>query len=136
VPVDGTRVVAPGATTTYTLTATGPGGTATASVTVTVVPPVSITRFEGTTGNCQPINLSWICSGGTDARVTLSRSALGSPGIILVSDSPNLSGTYSDTAVAGANATYEYTLRVRNAAGQTASQSRTIGHVCYKLMAP
>jgi len=42
VPVDGTLVVSPSETTTYTVTATGPGGIATARVTVAVAGPPSV----------------------------------------------------------------------------------------------
>ena len=128
VAVDGTRGVAPGATTTYALTATGPGGTATASVTVTVVLPVSVQRFifsKSCTGpSTETVRLTWLCSGGSDARVTLSRRLSTSLfGVVLVSNSTNLSGNYTDNPGLG---TYIYMVTVQNAAGQTDNSSQTV----------
>ena len=76
VAVDGSAVVSPQSTTSYTLTATGFGQTATRSITVIVyIPPIitlSLSRNSITSGECT--NLSWATTGDADTIQWLSNN--------------------------------------------------------------
>jgi hypothetical protein len=71
VPVNGSLVVTPAATTVYTITVTGPGGTATASVTVMVgaLPTVAFTASPASIQAGQSSTLSWTSTNAASASI-------------------------------------------------------------------
>jgi uncharacterized cupredoxin-like copper-binding protein len=71
-PLNGSRTVTPGATTTYTLTATGTGGTTTRQATVTVTPPrptISFTASRRTIAEGEETTLSWQVTNATSVSI-------------------------------------------------------------------
>jgi len=97
----GTKVLSPKETTTYTLTATNSAGSETAASTVTIKEagvPV-ITSFEAdpeTIGASGSATLRWIISGATSANITPGVGDVSPNGITTVS--PNATTTYTITA--------------------------------------
>lgn len=88
VPVDGTLVVTPSATTTYNLTATGPGGSAQASVTVTVIIPPPVPTVTFTANNLQinqgqSASLTWDSTNAVT--VTINGASMPVDGTMIVS---------------------------------------------------
>jgi phospholipase C len=113
-PVNGSVIVRPTATTTYTATASGPGGTQTARTTVSVAPP-------GTVGVSLMANPIQIASGQAVTLTWQSQNAVSvdiEPGL----GKQNLNGT----ATVNPTATTTYTATASDAAGNTASSSSTV----------
>jgi hypothetical protein len=72
VPVNGSQVVTPAATTSYTLTVTGPGGTTNVSVTVTVSEPLPAITFTATPEFIPPggsSTLTWTTTNATSVAI-------------------------------------------------------------------
>jgi len=98
VNLDGTIVLAPSETTTYTLTIQGEGGIATASVTVTVpeTPEVIIAVFPNTVEAGRPCMLSWTSRNADGAFLDNEIGAVAPSGSIEVC--PSETTTYTITA--------------------------------------
>ncbi len=97
-PVDGSIIVSPAATTTYTLTATGLGGTVTATATVAVSPPTidSFTATPGTIIEGNSSTLEWATTNVTSVSIDNGVGAQPVDGSVVVS--PTVTTTYTLTA--------------------------------------
>ncbi|HSY51390.1 MAG TPA: hypothetical protein VLC46_21480 [Thermoanaerobaculia bacterium] len=97
-PVNGSTIVNPTVTTTYTLTANGPGGTANAQATVTVVLPPAITFFADppaiNSGSSSTLN--WTVSGADTVTINQGIGLTSGTGTLRVS--PHQTTTYILTA--------------------------------------
>jgi len=123
----GSRIVAPGQTTTFTLTASNNGGTATAQVVVTVnappgtPPPGAPTLLSAVAKGATEVDLAWgpgvPGAGVAGYQILRNGSAVGS-----VSGS---SVVYADTSV-GPNTTYTYAIKAYDAAGDYSGPSNSI----------
>jgi phospholipase C len=113
-PVNGSIIVRPPATTTYTATASGPGGTTTAQATVKVAPPgtlgVSLTANPTQVASGQAVTLTW--------QSQLAVSVDIEPGV--GKQGPNGTATVNPTA------TTTYTATASDAGGNTATSSTTV----------
>lgn len=113
VPVDGTLVVSPTATTTYNLVAQGPGGTANASVTVVVniPPPAPTVTFTASSQQIyagQSTSLTWDSTNATT--VSINGAAMPVDGTMVVS--PAATTTYNLVAQ-GPGGTVNSSLTIR-----------------------
>ena len=134
----GQTAVAPASTTTYTLTArTANGCSATASATVTVVQPVSWQRTNAVVASppsrtgWPTVSLAWLGTGGSDARVTITRRIAETGATATVVNSTTaLSGTAQDNPGSAAGRllkiTVTYTFTIQNSAGMTQQQTQTV----------
>jgi hypothetical protein len=113
-PLNGSRTVTPGATTTYTLTATGTGGTTTRQATVTVTPPkptISFTASRRTIAEGEETTLSWQVTNATSVSINHGIGARGLSGSARVA--PLTTTTYRLTASGpGGTATEDLTITV------------------------
>ncbi len=83
VPANGSGLVAPLTTTTYTFTVVGPAGTAVCPATVTVYQPPECLSFTATPGEIfegDSSTLAWNTSNATTAKITPDGSAVALPG--------------------------------------------------------
>lgn len=98
-PLNGSRPVSPGATTTYTLTATGTGGTTTRQATLTVMPPkpvISFTASRRTIADGEETTLSWQVTNATSVSINHGIGTRGLSGSVRVA--PRTTTTYRLTA--------------------------------------
>lgn len=122
--VDGSHVVTPVATTTYTITATGPGGTTTASVTVLVTaapePAVTLTASPLTIQAGQSSTLQWTSSNATTVSIDQGIGTVVADSSRVVT--PAATTTYTITAAGpGGTASQSVTIVVSAAQAPTAT---------------
>ncbi len=114
VDAEGSLVVSPAVTTTYTLTATGAGGTVTAPVTVLVNPPptVSISVDPGEIIIGESATLSWSTQNADTVEIDTGFGLVATEGSQEIS--PNTTTTYTLTATGpGGTETGSFTVTVR-----------------------
>ncbi|MCU1232338.1 MAG: Allergen V5/Tpx family protein [Candidatus Solibacter sp.] len=123
----GSKTVSPAQTTTYTLTATNAAGSITARATVTVgaaqdtQPPTAPTLTSVSPKSSTEADLSWTASsdnvGVAGYQILRNGSAL--------TTVPASAGSFADTSVQ-AGATYAYSVKAFDAAGNTSAASNTV----------
>ena len=125
VGTSGTQVVTPGANnTSYTITCTGTGGSATQTVWIPwgtsadTTAPSTPANLTASAASASQINLSWSAStdnvGVTGYQVFRNGTLVGSPS----------TNSFSDTGLSASTA-YSYTVKARDAAGNTSASSNT-----------
>lgn len=125
VPANGSALVTPAQTTTYTLTASGPSGTATATVTLVVdgvppppaapAPPPSLNAVALTAGS---IRLTWTDGSSNETGFSVEQSQAGGPYGVIATVGPGV--TSVDAIGLAASTSYSFRIRAFNDVGPSA----------------